>query len=148
MGVKNKFVAKVRGFEMNGLEPSDLPVIMCINEPFFRKNSNPDLEWATHLPMKVCSLNLVLSPKRRDSTESDFNREAQSLFSFATTILANKPPASKKCKAEEVASGEGDEVDTGVAPEDEIFTQVPLPLPEPEELPVPRLTRSRRVDKA
>ena len=53
--------------EQNYVHPSELPVILCINAPFFRKSDNPDLEWALHLPFKICSPNLLLSrPSNKD----------------------------------------------------------------------------------
>lgn len=84
--------------------------------------------------MKICSPNLLFNrPSNRDPSERDFSKQAKVLFSFNTTIAVKKPPASKKRKVEvERAAGE------------EILAQVPLSLPEPEEIVVPRPTRTRR----
>jgi len=85
-------------------------------------------------------------------SERDFNREAQALFSFSTSVAVKKPPApprsNKKRKIEGDASGAEDagaeygEVEQPAS--EEILAQLPPPLLEPEEIPVPRL-RARHV---
>lgn len=103
--------------------------------------------------MRICFPSLLLNrPRHRDPTNNDFHQEAKSLFSFSTDVEVKEPStvskSGKKRKVEEVASGKDGEVDTEVAPEEEILAQVSLPLPEPEELPVSRLIRARRADRA
>ena len=78
------------------------------------------------------------------------DERAKALFTFSTSIAAKKPLApSRSAKVEGDASGTEDagaedgEVEQPAG--EEILAQVPLPLPEPEEIPVPRLTRARRV---
>lgn len=135
--------------EAAGVEPSELPVVVSINEPFFRKSDKQDFEWAIHIPMRICSpMILINRPTYSDPTERDFNREAKALFSFSTSIAVKKPPAppktAKKRKAEGDASG-AEEGDAEQTAGEELLAQVPLPLPEPEEVAVPRLTRARRA---
>lgn len=125
------------------MEEKDLPAILAVNEVFFCKTRNPDLEWALHLPMRLCSPMLLLArPSNRDPTDNALDQQAKSLFSFNTTIAVTKP-ASKKRKLEEDATSAED-----CAGGEEVLAQVPLPLPEPEEIVVPRLTRGKRVDRA
>jgi hypothetical protein len=101
------------------------------------------------LPQKICSPNLLLSrSKERSPTEAALNKEAAALFQFKTAVWCKKPPASKKRKVDEAASGEEGEVEAAPEKAEDILAQVPLPLPEPEEVPVIRLTRARRVDTA
>ena len=91
--------------------------------------------------MKICSPNLLLSrPSHRDPSDNALDQQAKSLFSFSTTIAVIKPPAPKKRKLEEDGTSAKD-----CAGGEEVLAQVPLPLPEPEEIAVPRLTRSKRI---
>jgi hypothetical protein len=130
--------------DMCELEPHELPVILQTHDVHFRQSSNPDLQWALHLPFKICSPNLLLSrPSNKDPSDNALNQEAEAVFSFSTTIAVKKPPAPKKRKADGDASG-AEEGEVEQAAGEEILAQVPLPLPEPEEI-VPRLTRTRRA---
>lgn len=113
--------------EANGLEQSELPVILYINAPYFRKSDNPDLEWAIHFPFKICSPNLLLSrPSNKNPSDSALNEAAKALFDFSTTIAVKRPPTIKKRKAEGDATG-AEEVEVEQAAGEEILAQVPLP---------------------
>jgi hypothetical protein len=85
--------------EAADLPPSELPAIVSINEPFFRKSNKDDFEWALHLPMRICSPLLLLNRSTySDPSERDYNREANALFNFSTFIAAKKPPSVKSNK--------------------------------------------------
>jgi hypothetical protein len=139
-----------------------LPVILQIHDVYFRQSSNPDLQWALHLPQKIRSPLLLLSRnKQRNPTDAALIKEAAALFQFKTVVWCKKPPANKKHKVSEATSGEEGEWPVAAAEAaleegeaaakegEEVLAQAPLPLPEPvAEVPALRLTRARRVDNA
>lgn len=137
--------------DMAETEEKDLPVILSVNDVFFNKSRNPDLEWALHLPMKICSPMLILSNQnKKDPSVNELNREGHDIFQFNVQLSVNKPaPKQKKRKIEETLLGsdnlDSDFVGEADAEEGEIVAATPLPLPEAADPPIPRLTRGKRA---
>jgi len=90
--------------------------------------------------MKICSSNLLLHrPSNKDPTDNALNQQAKALFSFATAIAVMRPVSRKRKLEEDATSADA------CAGGEEMLAQVPLPVPEPEDIVVPRLTRAKRV---
>mgnify|MGYP007032597475 CR=1 FL=1 len=114
-----------------------------MNDDFFNTSSNPDMQYAIHLPMHICSPLLVLNrPSKSKNADNEFNAAALQTLQFRTAFVAPKPVHAPKKRKIEAVSDEEEEVS------EKILAQEPLPLPEPEEPPTLRLTRAKRVDRS
>lgn len=134
------------------VNPSELPVVLSTHAPFFRKSDHKDFEWALAPPdedLFPADPAQPLRPLRHPDAQGG-RRAIQGPVHVQHLHRCEEAACPfKERKVEGDASGTEDagaedgEVEQPAG--EEILAQVPLPLPEPEEIPVPRLTRARRV---
>lgn len=139
--------------EQAEVQVSELPVILSVNEVFFNKTRNPDLELWLHLPMTIRSPHAAAQQRQQEGPKCGRTQpRGSTTIPVQRQVTVQKPdPKPKKRKVEETLLGpdtlDSDCVGEADAEKGEIVAETPLPMPEAAEPPVPRLTRAKRTEK-